>query len=228
MISNHRWSLVGVLLVLVCSGCTIPLVKHPLVNPAEAKAEASLYGVYRTEDCPDNIVHWVHVGPAGGDFPAGFVRIISVSQPKERQPKDAKTALDWTTYIGFVERVGKYHVLHLPLPRKAKGDEEKRRSWWDQKWDENEVGAYMVLRLSVGDDVVEMAVLDGEFVKDEIKAKKLTGEVDEKRREHDGAVVAEDGAVTITAGTAELREYFARQIEGKLFIERQWKFTRVK
>lgn len=224
MTTMKRHALLGALLALSCSGCTIPVVKNPLVKPADAHAVASLYGVYRSNDCPTNLVHWVHVGPAGSEFPAGFVRIVSIGQPR-----DAKTALDEPdTYIGFLAPVGKYHVLHLPFPKKAQDDKANPGISWDRKWDEDEVEGYLVLRLLLGDDGVEMAALDGRFVRDEIGAKKLTGEAKEEHRERNGVVEIKEGPVTITAGTAELREYFARHVDGKLFDKPYWKFVRMK
>lgn len=85
MSPTKRYCLTVTSLVLTCSGCTIPTIQEPLVNPSESKPFPKLHGAYRTTDCPDNIVHYAHVGPAGDNYPDGFLPIISVSQPKNAE-----------------------------------------------------------------------------------------------------------------------------------------------
>lgn len=224
MKSTRRCTWIVALCALACSGCTIPVLKNPLVKPAEAKAVDTLCGVYRSDDCPTNFIHYVHVGPAGGDFPAGFVRIVSVMQPRDK----TEVLEEPMTYIGFVEPIGKYHILHLPLSNAMKDKEKRRRTSWNGKWDENEVAGYLAMRLLIGDAGVEMAMLDGDVVKEQIRAKALTGEIEEKRSMVDGKVVVTDGPVMITEEMGKLRDFFSRHIDGKLFEEPHWKFERVK
>jgi len=180
-----------------------------------------LPGVYRSTDCPDNIVHYAHVGPAGDDYPDGFLRIISVSQPK-----DSKTALDSESYVGFVEQIGQHHVLHIPLPRTLKLDDQ--RTIWNQKWDAKDVGGYMVVRLSVAPDGAQMSDLNDAFIAEQIAAKNLGGRVTQKIVERDGITEVGKKAITITADSQELREFFKRHIDGKLFNKPHSKFTRLK
>jgi hypothetical protein len=211
------------LLVPVCSGCTIPELKHPLVKPEDAKTCLQLYGVYRSTDCPDNIVVYEHVGPAGDDFPEGFLRFISVSQPK-----DYKTPLKSESYIGFVEQIGKDYILQIPVHKQAEKFEQQGTAWGG-KWDAEQVAGYIVVRLSIREGVVEMSALNNEFVEESIETKQLAGQVmQEKVKREDGSVEIGEKTIYIAAETAELRKFFARHIDGGLFDKPDWKYTRVK
>ena len=207
--------------ILACSGCTIPTLTNPLVTPSDAKAFPKLHGVYRTTDCPDNIVHYAHVGPAGDDYPDGFLRIISVSQPK-----DSKTALDSESYVGFVEQIGLHYVLHIPLSKTLKHDDQ--RTIWNEKWDAKDVGGYMVVRFTAGPDGIEMSDLNDDFIAEQVASKNLNGRVTQKVVERNGVTEIRKRTITITADSQELREFFKRHIDGKLFNKPYWKFTRIK
>ncbi|MEX0717640.1 MAG: hypothetical protein WD066_13690 [Planctomycetaceae bacterium] len=216
---NNRGLPIVALFLLACSGCTIPTVENPLVAPADAKPLPSLHGVYRSTDCPDNLVNYAHIGPAGDGYPASFLRIVVVSQPKDQ------TALGFSSYIGFVEPIGKHHVLHIPWSKTEVPDEQ--RTNWNQNWEDDQVAGYMVMRLSVAPDDVEMSDLNDDFVEQQIAAKKIDGRVTRKAGERDDAEPG-NKTITITADTDDLRKFFTRHIDGELFNESRWKFTRVK
>lgn len=209
------------LFILAFSGCTIPTLTNPLITPSDAKAFPKLHGVYRTTDCPDNTIHYAHVGSAGDDYPHGFLRILSVGQPK-----DSKTALDSAGYIAFVEQIAQYHLLHIPLPRTLKLQEQ--HAIWNQKWDANDVGGYIVVRLRVSPDGVEMSDLNDDFIAEQIAGKNINGRVNQEVIERDGVTEVGKKTITITAESRELREFFTRHIDGKLFNKPYCKFNRVK
>ena len=164
---------------------------------------------------------YAHVGPAGDAYPDGFLRIIWVGQPK-----DSELALDYTTYIGFVEQIGRYYILHIPLPKNLKLD--KPPDIWNQKWDAKQVSGYMVVRLLVQPDGTEMSDLNDDFIAEQINAKKLAGRVTQKVVERDGVVEIGKKTITITVDSEELRQFFKRHTDGKLFNKPHWKYTRVK
>ena len=207
-------------MALTCTGCTIPTTKNALVTPSDASACPALHGVYRSADCADNLDHWVHIGPAGDNYPKGFLRIISVFQPR-----DSHTALDSMSYVGFVEQIGQYQVLHIPLPGTLNVDSEC--TTWNRKWDAAQVGGYWVARLLVRPDAIEMADLNREFITDAIAAGKLTGQVAQERVKSGGIEYGKK-TITMTAKSDELRDFFIHHIEGELFNTPDWVFTRAK
>jgi hypothetical protein len=208
-------------LVLACSGCTIPTFTNPLVNPSDAKSFPTLHGVYRTTDCPTNLVMYEHVGPAGDGYPNGILRIISVAQPK-----DAKTPLRSTTYFGFVEQIGRHYILHLALPKS--GNLDRPPESWNEKWDVTQVGGYLVLKLSAIDDGFEMAPLNDVWLAEQIRSNQLAGQVTQDTPTRDGATKVGGTTITVTADAEALREFFTRHIDDKLFDKPSWKYTRVK
>ncbi len=206
--------------LLACTGCTLPTSKYPLVDPAVAKPMPELHGAYRSTDAPDNIVHYAHVGPAGDGFPEGFLRIVSVGQPK-----DAKTELTHFLCVAFVERVGRHHVLHIPLPKTLNLNESAP---WPQKWDPEQVGGYHLVRLTKRDDGgIEMAGLNESFLAKQIDAKQLAGRVTQEEIRRGEVVEADKRTVTITADSEDLRQFFTRHIDGELFNKAHWRFSRV-
>ena len=208
-------------LLLVCVGCTVPTLENPLVDPSQARAFPGLLGAYRTDDCPDNIVHYAHVGPAGDGYPDGFIRIISVSQPR-----DAETALRSEAYVGFVVPIGGFYILHIPLSKATNVDGGLTIS--DQNWDRNQIAGYFVLRLLAGPDGIEMSGLNEHFIAEQIAKSRLAGRVTQPTVERDGVVEVGERVITITADEDELRQFFTRHVDGDLFRDPDWKFTRVR
>ena len=217
-----RRALLAALLVLASCGCSpYPTLENPLVDPAQAKPLAEWHGLYRAmETRNDGDELYVHIGPASDDEPAGLLRILMVSHSA-----DARSPLDATPMVGFVEPVGSFHVLHLPVP-KEQGPKRERRLW-DGKWDAQQVEGYLVLRMALTADGFELNFFNEDFVAEQIKGKKLSGRIDEKVVERDGVKSIERRDITITADTDELRAYFDEHIDGKLFDDRAWKFVRV-
>lgn len=221
MPTTNRLPIVAALLFLACTGCTgctVPVAEHPLVDPADASTFPELHGVYRADDDADTFGQFVHIGSAGDGFPAGFVRIISVYQPK-----DATHALRSTTYIGFVERIGQAHILHLPGPKSGKLDDQHKV--WDEKWNPDQLAGYLLVRLTPRDGGVDMSALNVEFIKKQIEEQKLAGRVEVEQSQSDGTEVIK--SITITAETDELRAFFERHIDVELFDDPHWRYARV-
>jgi hypothetical protein len=218
MHATYRISIAAPLLFLACTGCTVPVSEHPLVDPADASMFLELHGVFRSDDDADIFGDYAHVGSAGNGFPAGFVRIIAI-----KQPKDTTHALRSTTYVGFVERIGQAFILHIPGPKSGKLDDQHKV--WDKKWDPDQLAGYIFMRLSLRDGGVDMSALNVEFIKKQIEGQKLAGRVEVEQSKSDGNEVIK--SITITAETDELRAFFERHIDGELFDEPHSRYTRV-
>lgn len=217
-----RW-LAGVWLAVLCMacGCSIPFSQHPIVAPAEAKPCPELYGAYRfesgkkiVEEDPD-VALW-HLGPAGENYPPGFLRIISVNY------KDG--LLQSTNGITFVEKVGDAYILHIPdiasggqeFVSEASAWKPWKETWdpWKNGWDAERVKDYLLVRVTLEEDNLHLGILNSEFVISAIEAGELSGEVERSTDKPDSPSVS----VRITAETPELRAYFERHIAGELFV----------
>ena len=210
------------LLMLTGSGCGALNIVNPLVDPADAKPLPALHGVYRTNDCPSNMENFVHVGSAGEKFPAGFLRFIMVSQPK-----DANTELGSSSFVGFVHQVDESHMLHIPIPKTA--TDEPQSNFWEHEWDPAQVASYWIIRLSLQTDGLTMAALNIDFLSAEIKAKRLTGLVTQEETEQEcGLVVQGKLTIDVTADSKELNAFFTQHLDGKLFDKPSRNYRRVK
>ena len=88
--------------VLVCStlalnGCRVPTFEHPLVDSADAEIPHDLIGSFvhvedvekidplldleNDVDADEDTHEFHHIGMAGDDFPANFIRIVQVEVP---------------------------------------------------------------------------------------------------------------------------------------------------
>jgi hypothetical protein len=211
-----------VLLALSTSlGCTIPSFDHPIVNPSEAIPAPELTGAYYTSECPDNYTDHEHLGPAGEGFPKGFLRIVSIGQPK-----DAISPLQASEYIAFAEKIGEHYVLCIPIQKGI--DLEKMRYTWKGDWDESRVAAYWMVRLTKRDDACEVCYFNSDFLEKQIVAKQIAGEVRTKKIKEDGGAESEQKSIRVLATTQELRTFVTRHMDGGLFEAKGRKFLSVK
>lgn len=201
------------------SGCNVTTSQHPLVAPAEAKRLPALYGHFRHAEDADNVVRFEHIGPAGEGFPAGMLRILIV-----QSSRNGEQPLEYFSTVGFVQPVGKYHVLHLPHPKKLDLDS---RDMFGQKWDPDLVAGYHLERLLIRADDVEVASLNPEFLAEQIASGRLAGVVRQGETRRGDVTEIGPTSVTITAETAELRKFFERHIEGKLFSAQTTRHVRL-
>jgi hypothetical protein len=212
MLITKRSFLMIALLFLLCSGCAFPTSKNPLVNPSDAKAFPELHGVYRSEEKEDNTYHYAHIGPAGDQYPKGFLRIISVGQSS-----GLKSELKLKILVGFVEKIGKEYLLHFPIPENYSATDNKLE-YAGQIWDASKVGSYLIIKLSLSPETLSMTLLDEEFIEEMIKTKKLAGLITPRKKEkQNGKYVTIPKSIIITAGIEELRQFFKQHLDGNLF-----------
>lgn len=218
---NRFWLGSLALLVLLSSGCNIPMSKHPLVDPHEAISYPELYGMYRSEPPKESKegTSLYHIGPGGEGYPPGVMRMIHV--------KFNGDVLHAQNMLFFVEKVEDAYIAHFPEsgdkyhggPRDSEATRWKpwNEGWgpWMEDWDGDQVDSYLLMRFVLRDDKWYGAMMDSDFLGAEIEAGRLSGEV--KRREDEET--AEITSVYITAETPELRAFFERHAAGNLFAE---------
>lgn len=200
--------LLGSLLLTVVAGCSIPTFEHPLVAPEKAEVPPGTFGLYRAKGTDGDGEGYVHVGPAGGKFPPGFVRIVVVNHPT-----NATTALESSQFVGFLEPIGMSYLFHLPLPRGEMGLGEQTTVWMEQ-WDASQLGGYLILRLAPRDGGLGLSMVDSEFVAAEITAGRLAGSVTEKQV---GETSVRYKQILVTATSPQLKVFFTQHIDGPLF-----------
>lgn len=204
----NRQLLCLLLLSGFCSGCTIPVFKHSLVDPAEAKVYSELYGAYRGSNSDKSDMFYEHVGAAGEDFPKGFLRIVQVEYLDGPSKKN-----NYSILIAFAEKIGSDFILQIPLQIKEEGSRNKWNFNWSGKWDKEKVAGYIFVKLKSKEEGFLMSSLNTDFLKEQIEFKKLSGKVtpikDDSRWEK--------FKILVTAEPEELHAFFEKHIDGKLF-----------
>lgn len=210
-----------VLAVLVAlSGCAIPEFEHSLIPPEEAKPAPKMFGMYRMVDEQGEIESIVHVGKAGGNYPDGFVRIITIDQKK-----DPNEELGFESFVGFVAETEGGWILHLPLDHvdHALLRDEKQS---ERKWKTSDVESYILLKIVPADEGLEMGITNSNYVAEQIEAGKLAGRAVRKKDEN-GKETADFESIKVTAEPKELREFFKQHMDQGLFPEDMGKLERI-
>ena len=233
----HATMMIGRLLLaattcLIFGGCTIPLFEHPLESPDAATVPHELFGVYKQIDGPDNVSHYVHVGPAGGETPAGMFRFLSISQPL-----DGLTPLKATQGFALATRVGEFHIMQIPVFSPIKRDSGPQID--RDSWDGSAVAGYIMMRLRVHANGIEMSYIDSLFMESAVENGSVRGTVERTETTHVITVPNDDGelvetvipesktdAITITADPHSLLSFVRKNIEEGLFSQSPIKFQR--
>lgn len=200
--------------VVCMSGCAV--LEHPLVAPDECKACPELHGSFKiTSHAEEKVeIGILRVGSAGENFPYGFLKCVLVKQPNTaREHEDS-------AFIAFAEPVGDSYVIHIPLPHGFKmqpgGPDElvpgKQLEVLGDKWDEEKISGYLVLRLTKTESGHSLSHLDPGFLQKQIKARNLSGR---KGRAGDPKYVGE--MMRVTSDTAEIRKLFSSRSMDELF-----------
>lgn len=192
---------------LATAGCQSLLLEHPLIAPKDAKVYANLHGMYRVQD-PDNPQSQVivHIGQAGPPFPAGMLRITSLSHMEQQGG-----ILRVSNMMGFVEPLGKYYLLHIPI-KKHDREEQPNYESWDSHWDPTEIDGYYLARLTIQDDRIDIAYMNTTFIHKAIENKSLAGTIGPIR------TPPEEPALRVTADAKELRAFLETHVEGPFFL----------
>ncbi len=233
----QRTRMIGRLLLaattcLVVGGCTIPLFEHPLETPDAATIPQELFGVYKQTAGPDNVSHHVHVGPAEGDAPAGVFRFRSISQAMDRS-----TPPKATRGFAIATRVGEFHIMQIPVFSPNKRDSEPQID--RDSWNESEIAGYIMMRLRVHRDGIEMSCVDSLFVESAIGDGNVAGTVERTETKHVTTVPNEDGelvattisetktdSIMVTANPHSLLSFVRKNVDAGLFSHSPTEFHR--
>jgi hypothetical protein len=218
-------------LLLIFAGCSIPLFEHPLESPSTATVPAQLFGVYKQVRGPDTVVQYVHIGPAGDDVPAGVFRFVIISQPS-----DATTSLTTSRGYAIATRLGDYFVVQIPA---SSATSLSDGAGFDRdKWDESAILGYVLIRVKIKANRIEMSPIDYAFVATAIENGSLSGSVKIKVETHTVQVnidgerrnetihESKTESIRVTAAPDLLHAFIAENIDSALFLDRATTFKR--
>lgn len=224
-LKTNAW--IGLLAVAAGSGCVTTVLKHPLVKPEKARAAKDFYGVFCMKE-EDGARSFLHIGPAGDEFPSGFFRVVAIQHDSTGVPQRADHDL-----IGFIEPMGKYYLIHIPLildPDEIDVDEEDAADaagdgkrpidlaragfelysrLWEDEWKPDQVVAYWLLGLKKTPDGFQVFPINDGFVRQAILDKTIEGALGR------GVAMREPDNV-ITADPQATRAFFAKHLPGEL------------
>ena len=207
--------------MVLFSGCTIPLFQHPLVAPSEAKKVDSIYGVYWTQT-GSKAKSYEKVESAGANYPPGFIRFFSPNQNDATDDRQSPSAM-----IGFLEPVGDYYILNVPLTGTGNGEGHGWQDAIKESWDESKVVGYLLFRLKVTKNTLELALLEPEAIEECIKSKKLDGSIKQNNKLlDDGTTEVGPKEIIVTSKPDKLRKFFLESIEGAIFSKNNGAFQR--
>jgi hypothetical protein len=145
------------LLLLGVASCEPPASDHPLSDPAAAKVDSKLVGMWRGQK--DGDVVFLHV--TGKE--KGLLDLTLLGN-------DTKKGSVVLTFEGFASELGGKKYLNLK-PKTAKGDP------WEDAWDVRPRYIFAQYELK-GGGVNLMLMRDAPLVKDAVKDGKLAGKLD--------------------------------------------------
>ncbi len=225
---TNAW--MGLLAVVACSGCVTTVLKHPLVKPEKARAVKDFYGVFCMKE-EDGARNYLHIGPAGDEFPRGFFRFVAVQHDPQGSPVGADS-----DFIAFLEPIGDFYVVHIPLvldPDETDSEEQdaadaagKRKNTIDlakasldlysalsdDEWKPDKVVAYWLCGLKKTTDGFQVFPINDGFVRQAILDKKIAGTLGR-------GPAARERHNVITADPQATRAFFAKHLPGKLLAQ---------
>lgn len=182
---------------------------HPLVAPGQSVAPDELIGSFRgrNELSFDTTIEndkleiasetfratpFFHIGRAGGEFPQGFLRMISVEVPR-----DSSGTITSSSEVFFVKKIGARYIAHLPIMQgELLGSIES--------WDENQCDGYMLAELRLTEGSLELRAFNRELLDKLIESKTI-------------AIETADGDAKLVTNTAESLTEIVIKYGDKLF-----------
>ncbi len=129
------------LLLSSCGGS-----KNPLSDPAKAKADAQLMGVWRMTDSSG--VSYVHVGCAGGKLPPGIMEAIIIGHNVDGTLNEPEQMLMFSTIIGG------NHYLNLVNSTKAEDSNKNVAKFIEEGWKPDLIKAFCLVKYEVKGDAL--------------------------------------------------------------------------
>lgn len=206
--------------VFLLTGCSYPTVENPLVSPEECEPCPELHGTFKCENPDTGEAMFMHIGTAGEQFPAGFLKIVTV-----QHAADSKRPLGVSQFVAFAEPVSDSHIIHVPLP--ANTQFEQQLDKLDNQWDKSKIDDYAISRLTQTKTGIAFFILDEDFITSQVEAKKLTGRIEREVDETQAPPRIGKRTTVVTAKTDELREYFETTPLDRIFPSPIFLFDRV-
>jgi hypothetical protein len=158
------------LLCLVFTSCVDS--DNPLSDPKQATVDPGLVGVWRYRE-KEGDVEYYHVGKAGDNFPAGMLRVKTITHKKngELQCPDNGDTLMFSTVLG------KNHYVNI-----TGLDADKIKTMGDSKWEPSMADGYFIYKYEINGDKLTIACMDPDQKEALIKAGKIKGESKDNNR----------------------------------------------
>jgi len=231
------------LLLLLFSGCLdlefeFATFSNPSVAPSDAKVCTELFGSFIVEDSvePEQEIRldllkidsgvamrnlrFLHVGRAEGGFPTGFLHTVFVDSNSH-----GELTVDDSNGLSFASKLSDLYILNCPIMKPTEGNELTDIDQGDKKikkWIPEDYEGYMLLIAKPTKAGFTLHLLNEEFLKSEIAAKRLAGKFmsDEKKIEYkkkrkeaktkDEVFNDQWTSFVIEAKSKELQEFFMK------------------
>jgi hypothetical protein len=149
-------------LVLAC-GCVDS--KNPLSSADSAKVDEGIVGTWRESTNDGETIY--HVGLAGDKYPAGMLRIITVTSHNNTLEAPQH-------YIGYTTTLKGKSYLNIVL------DEAKIKDFGQNGWDADKVEGYYFVRYKIEDNKGTVWSVSNDARKEAIKAGKIKGVIEDQ------------------------------------------------
>ena len=200
--TSRRWLLaVAATLSLLCCSCFDS--KNPLADPAKAKADGDLAGVWRVKN-PDQNVAYYHIACAGGKMPAGVMRAVVAVHAADGTINPPGDLLMFSTTIG------EHHFLNM-IDIEQKDIEQIAKDGWKPEL----VKGYSFVKYNVQGDTLTVWGIDPDAKGKAIEAGKIKGTVDENTK-------------TFTDTSENLSKFLAAPENADIFAKEPTRLERVK
>jgi hypothetical protein len=166
---------------------------NPLSDPKQSTIDPGLAGVWRVRDKGDTVYY--HVGKAGSNFPAGMLRVKSITHGKNGELPHP----DNDDLLVFTTTLEKNHYLNI-----TSISAERIKSMGDTKWEPSMADGYFIYKYEISGDKLTMAGMDSDRKEEAIKAGKIKGTLEEHNKR-------------ITDTTENLAKFIASADQEKLF-----------
>jgi hypothetical protein len=140
--------------------------KEPICKPEDAKVDKDLTGTWRTE-LDNGEIHYFHIAPAGGNLPAGVMRIITIvfsSDGTLSQPGEM---------LGFSADVGDRRFLNIAFI-----DDGELGTMANEGWNPELPKGFLLVKYQAADGKLTIWEMDAQAKRRLIEAEKIKGTIE--------------------------------------------------
>ncbi len=193
---------------MLFASCSDTSTTNPLVDPAKAKPDKTLYGVWRLRDDPEEKAYF-HVGRVGGECPDGVMQVVAIGHSADGTLDLTPEGTSGIVLTTEIDEVRCFSFAELPTKTvtdiAAKG------------WKPETIDKYVFVKYQVRDDELTIWYVDDSVIDKAIKDGAIKG------KHGDG----EDEGIIIADTTENLRGFVQKKGDS-LFVKDPLKFVRVK